>query len=124
MRGGSGNEKGDGYRRPVRRFGCWADRARSKFGGSTSAPAASRPSQTGIDALETATINTAATVSPKVVEIQSASGLGSGEILDPRGYIVTNYHVLSGGGVDLQPPFSVTLANGHTYPARVAGTDA
>ena len=66
----------------------------------------------------------AAIVSPKVVLVTSAAGLGSGEIYDSRGDIVTNYHVLSGGGVTLQPPFSVGLSDGKTYPASVVGTDS
>ena len=86
--------------------------------------ATSGGSTADLQSLQSATIGTAATVSPKVVEITSASGLGSGEILDARGYIVTNFHVLSGGGATLQPPFAVVLSNGHSYPATVAGTDA
>lgn len=77
-----------------------------------------------MDALSSATVNTAALVSPKVTLIQSAAGLGSGEIIDSRGYVVTNYHVLSGGKSNLAPPFTVTLSNGRTYPASVAGTDS
>lgn len=77
----------------------------------------------GTDPLQLATIRAAAVVSPKVVEIRSASGLGSGEIYDAVGHIVTNFHVVSGGGTALQPPFSVTLSNGKRYDASVTGTD-
>jgi putative serine protease PepD len=77
-----------------------------------------------LTALQQATINAAAEVSPKVVLVRSASGLGSGEVIDPRGFIVTNYHVLSGGETELAPPFSVTLSTNKTYAASVAGTDA
>src|SRR5581483_651265 len=71
-------------------------------------------------ALSQATVHTAATVEPKVVLITSAVGLGSGEIIDSRGYIVTNYHVLAGEQTtQLQPPFKVTLPNGKTYKASV-----
>ncbi|HWE60650.1 MAG TPA: trypsin-like peptidase domain-containing protein [Chloroflexota bacterium] len=77
-----------------------------------------------VDAFDAATESASAAVSPKVVLIQSAAGLGSGEIVDARGYIVTNYHVLSGGGQSLQPPFHVIMSDGKSYPASVAGTDA
>ena len=69
-------------------------------------------------------MNTSALVSPKVVLIQSSAGLGSGEIIDSRGYIVTNYHVLLDGQANQAPPFTVTLSNGKVYKASVAGTDA
>jgi len=78
----------------------------------------------GAAVLSNATVNTSALVSPKVVLIQSSAGLGSGEIIDSRGYIVTNYHVLLDGQATQAPPFTVTLSNGKVYKASVAGTDA
>ena len=47
--------------------------------------------------------------------VQSASS-GSGFIITDDGYIVTNYHVISGG-----TEVSVTLNNGTTYQAQVIG---
>jgi serine protease Do len=47
--------------------------------------------------------------------VQSASS-GSGFIITDDGYIVTNYHVISGG-----TSVSVTLNNGTTYQAQVIG---
>lgn len=47
--------------------------------------------------------------------VQSASS-GSGFIITDDGYIVTNYHVISGG-----TEVSVTLNNGVTYAAQVVG---
>ena len=47
--------------------------------------------------------------------VQSASS-GSGFIITDDGYIVTNYHVISGG-----TSVSVTLNNGMTYQAQVIG---
>lgn len=44
--------------------------------------------------------------------------LGSGVIIDGRGYIVTNNHVVAGAST-----VQVTLANGTMLPATVAGTD-
>ena len=74
-------------------------------------------------ALSDASVNTAASVSPTVVLIQSSVGLGSGEVIDARGYIVTNYHVLLDGQASQAPPFTVTLSSGKLYKANVAGTD-
>ena len=62
-------------------------------------------------------------VSASVVSIQStiSGGVakGSGAIVDTKGYIVTNNHVISGAS-DIQ----VTLANGDIYSATVVGTDS
>ncbi len=55
-------------------------------------------------------------VTPSVVQIESGSGLGSGEIFDSRGNIVTNAHV-----VGSQTTFAVTLANGKRYTGTLVG---
>jgi Do/DeqQ family serine protease len=45
-------------------------------------------------------------------------GLGSGVIIRPDGYIVTNNHVIAGADV-----IEVTLENNQVYPAKLVGTD-
>ena len=45
-------------------------------------------------------------------------GLGSGVIIRPDGYIVTNNHVIAGADV-----IEVTLENNKVYPAKLVGTD-
>lgn len=45
-------------------------------------------------------------------------GVGTGVILDERGHILTNHHVIAGA-----QSISVTLPNGETYSARVVGDD-
>ena len=45
-------------------------------------------------------------------------GLGSGVIIRPDGYIVTNNHVVAGADV-----IEVTLENNQVYPAKLVGTD-
>jgi serine protease Do len=47
-----------------------------------------------------------------------AQGSGSGVIIDPSGYIVTNNHVVADAD-----EIQVTLNNNRNYPARVIGTD-
>ena len=73
-----------------------------------------------VDAVREAVINK---VQPAVVQINvtssSQQALGSGVIIDKRGYIVTNNHVVSGAS-----SIQVTLSNNTTFPARVVGTDA
>lgn len=46
------------------------------------------------------------------------TGLGSGVTIRADGYIVTNYHVVSGAS-----SLTVTLADGHTVGAKLVGTD-
>jgi S1-C subfamily serine protease len=57
-------------------------------------------------------------VAEGVVQIQTASGLGSGFIIDPSGYIVTNNHV-----IDDSDAITVILSDGISLPARVVGRD-
>jgi S1-C subfamily serine protease len=64
----------------------------------------------------------AAKVKPSVVEVyvteQQGAALGSGVIIDPRGYLVTNNHVVSGA-----TSIQVVLSNGTREPAQLIGTD-
>jgi S1-C subfamily serine protease len=63
-----------------------------------------------------------AKVKPAVVQVNVATargnGLGSGVIIDKRGYIVTNNHVIQGAR-----SIQVVLSNGTRLPAQVVGTD-
>ncbi len=54
-------------------------------------------------------------LSPSVVQIQNPQGLGSGVVFDTTGDIVTNNHVVAGGG-----PYTVT-AGTHAYGASLVG---
>ncbi|WP_430331357.1 trypsin-like peptidase domain-containing protein [Rhodococcus sp. ACT016] len=67
----------------------------------------------------------AAKVVPTVVQIQVAGsrgeGEGSGVILSSDGLIMTNNHVVSGGGSDGK--LMVAFADGTTAPATLVGTD-
>jgi putative serine protease PepD len=68
---------------------------------------------------------TAAAVAPSVVSIKVVSGQseaeGSGVIIDSKGHILTNNHVVAGAGQGAQ--LTVTLNDGRAYKATVAGTD-
>lgn len=50
--------------------------------------------------------------------VVTQSGSGSGSIIDKRGYIVTNYHVIDGATT-----INISLADGSTYEGRVIGKD-
>jgi serine protease Do len=55
---------------------------------------------------------------------REATSLGSGFIISPDGYIVTNNHVISGrDGQKLVDTITVTLADRREYEARVVGRD-
>ncbi|GII93735.1 S1C family serine protease [Sinosporangium siamense] len=63
----------------------------------------------------------AGNIRPSVVSIAVGSGEGSGVILSEDGLILTNNHVVAGGGpgADMQVKFS----DGKTAPATIVGTD-
>ncbi len=71
-----------------------------------------------LSAQEQAFIATYKRVNPAVVYIDVGVGQGSGFIIDPAGYIVTNNHVVAEA-----TGIVVTLADGETYPAQIVGTD-
>ena len=67
-------------------------------------------------------------VQPAVVNIQvdgpQAHGEGSGVVIDPHGYIVTNDHVVSlEGQAKDDSPREVVFSDGSRVPAKVVGTD-
>ncbi len=80
-------------------------------GGGDSSPTASD--------LQSAYVSVVRKVAPSIVQIETPRGLGSGVVFDAKGHIVTNAHVVSGGG-----PLTVTLPNGKRYPGQLVGTFA
>jgi trypsin-like peptidase len=58
-------------------------------------------------------------VTQEVVQISNPRGLGSGVVFDGNGDIVTNAHVVAGGG-----PLAVTGSRGRTYHATLVGSFA
>lgn len=51
-------------------------------------------------------------------QMHKAMSLGSGFVIDPAGYVVTNNHV-----IEESTDITVTLADGTEYPAKLIGTD-
>lgn len=85
-------------------------------------PVATVPPLTGNN-IETVREAVIQKVSPAVVEViaqtESGTSIGSGVIIDRRGYIVTNNHVVDGA-----QNIQVVLYNNTQKPAQIAGTDA
>jgi putative serine protease PepD len=71
----------------------------------------------GALALQRQNVEVVRRLSPRVVQIQTSEGLGSGIVYDGRGDIVTNAHV-----VGTSKTFTVTLAAGDRHPAKLVGT--
>ena len=91
----------------------------------------------GVSAPQTVTVNTAndATVitgvaagaMPSIVTLDvsgaQAGGSGSGVIISPDGYIITNAHVVTVGGQEADPSIRVTTSDGRLWPSEIIGTD-
>jgi S1-C subfamily serine protease len=95
------------------------------LGRNTSATSVASPtlsSQTGADQ-DAVRMNVIAQFRPSVVQINVTTqngqgGLGSGTIIDSRGYIVTNDHVVTGA-----KSLQVELFDGMKLPAQLTGLD-
>jgi S1-C subfamily serine protease len=100
-------------------FSAWQIGKRSAT--TTGATTISRPGSSVAD-VSTLREAVAAQFQPSVVEIstvaQKGEGLGSGTIIDSRGYIVTNNHVIEGA-----KQIQVELYDGMQLPAQLIGTD-
>ena len=93
-------------------------------GTKSSAPATTSTTTTqAAPTLSAVQESVAARVSPSIVEVyvtlSNGAALGSGVIVDSRGYIVTNNHVVSGATT-----IQVIFANGTREAAQLAGADA
>ena len=97
--------------------GC-SSSAPSTSSTAASSSSAGAPAPTTSDQLQTEYQQVIANVLPSVVQITTASGLGSGIVYDDKGDIVTNAHV-----VGTATSFDVTLANSTTtLPATLVGS--
>ena len=77
-------------------------------------------------------VDTVARVSPAVCAVMSMErpGGGSGVIIDPRGFLLTNYHVVGGptrglaeAGRPEYAPMKIGLPDGRLHRAEVLGID-
>jgi S1-C subfamily serine protease len=80
-------------------------------------PVPSPSSATTASALQDDFVNVVEQVSPSVVVVETATGLGSGVVFDGTGDIVTNNHVVAGS-----TKLTVTLADGQKLAGTVVGT--
>ena len=86
-------------------------------GGSTKTITVTNPGVVaGESSLEQRYVSVIARVAPEVVQISTSQGLGSGVVFDKRGDVVTNAHVVAGGG-----PYRITDSRGRRYTASLIG---
>ena len=71
-----------------------------------------------LDAFSQAVVRVAERVSPSVLHVRRGRGAGSGIVIAPDGYVLTNAHV-----VDEAKAVEVVLVDGSTYRAPVIGAD-
>jgi len=62
-------------------------------------------------------INTVRLLHDFYYQVVPVQGMGSGFIIDPKGYILTNNHVIGGA-----EKIDVTLASGEVHPGKIVGT--
>jgi len=62
-------------------------------------------------------INTVRLLHDFYYQVVPVQGMGSGTIIDPRGYIITNNHVIAGA-----EKIEATLASGDVLPGKLVGT--
>src|SRR6185503_12629307 len=79
----------------------------------------SDPASALLDAYSQAVIRVVERVTPAVAHVRRGQGGGSGLVIAPDGYVLTNAHVVEGVS-----EVEVTFAEGATYRAPVVGTDA
>ncbi|WP_345558949.1 S1C family serine protease [Nonomuraea rosea] len=89
------------------------------YAGGEPAPAAALPRAPAAPAAAPSGMSaTAARVLPSVVSVESGSAGGSGFVVDDRGHILTNAHVVDGNATA-----TVVLSDGRRLSARVIGAD-
>jgi S1-C subfamily serine protease len=71
-----------------------------------------------LDAYSRAVISVVETVGPAVVSIAASGGGGSGSIITPDGFVLTNSHV-----VEKASQVEVVLTEGERYKAQIVGVD-
>ena len=100
--------------------GCTSN-SHSTSPADTAAPATAAPTVPGTPglalSLQQTFVSVVAKVRPQVVQISTGTGLGSGVVYDTNGDIVTNAHVVAGGG-----SLTVQLVNGQKLAATLVGT--
>lgn len=88
-------------------------------GSGTSASSTSVAATSPANSLQQQYVDTIGAIGPSVVQVQTPVGLGSGIVLDNKGNVVTNDHV-----VGTYKRFQVTDSTGKRYAATLVGTFA
>ena len=69
------------------------------------------------------TVDLVARLRPSVVHIQADTAVGTGLIIDTEGHVVTNNHVITGGGSDPATDITVTTSDGRDHASQIVGRD-
>jgi putative serine protease PepD len=97
--------------------GCGGSSSGSSSGGVTTVTTVTTAAPVSPGSLQGSYERAISRAAPSVVEIRSATGLGSGIVLDTKGDIVTNAHVVGTG-----TSFTVVTSAGRQYPAKLVGS--
>ena len=99
----------------------------SPQGTGTSSTAQSAPiivnNQDSVNAVTAAAAKAAPSVVTIGVTSGNSSGTGSGVVIDDKGHILTNTHVVTLDGQAANPSIEVRASNGAVYKAKLVGTD-
>lgn len=91
---------------------------------ATAAPKATQSTSVSKSTGELSTADLVKLAEPSIVRIETNSGVGSGFVVDPDGYIVTNNHVITTNSGRASNAIRVTLSDGSVLTATVVGADA
>ncbi len=95
--------------------------------GSIPASITTEPTSTDRDSTregdELSTAELVEVAEPSIVRIATATGVGTGFVVDEDGYILTNHHVVEGSLNGFSTFITVTMSDGADYPAEVVGAD-
>jgi len=96
----------------------------------TSAPVATATQKTASNTTiskatnELSTADLVKLAEPSIVRIETNSGVGTGFVVDPDGYILTNNHVITTSSGRTAAAIRVTMSDGSVETANVVGFDA
>jgi len=90
----------------------------------TTEPTSSSNDDVARDGAELTTADLVELAEPSIVRIATATGVGTGFVVDEDGYILTNHHVVESALGGFNTGITVTMSDGGTYQAEIVGVDA
>ncbi|GLY95482.1 trypsin-like peptidase domain-containing protein [Actinoplanes sp. NBRC 103695] len=93
---------------------------RSGVGGGSTLGAAPQDAPAAVQRAPESLAGVAKQVAPSVVTVRVTGAIGSGFVVSADGYVITNDHVVEGGGTEAM---SVAFSDGSTASAKLVGRD-